>query len=94
MAPGIFGCFVPGEPLHAGCLMVLSTVEVNPQSEFHWRGALDVLAPSRYNVAIARGDGNGAVDARCGGGEIEGQFLGTLPTMNISRVLVVSSAQL
>jgi len=28
--PGIFGCFVPGEPLHAGCLMVLSTAEVNP----------------------------------------------------------------
>jgi hypothetical protein len=27
MAPGIFGYFVPGEALYAGCLMVLSTAE-------------------------------------------------------------------
>ena len=29
---------------------------------------------------MARGDGNGAVDACCGGGEIKGQFLGSLAT--------------
>ena len=87
--PGIFGYFVPGEPLHAGCLMVLSTVEVNPQSEFHRRDALDVFAPGRDSVAMARGDGNGAVDARRGGSEIKGQLLGTLPTMDVSQVLVL-----
>ncbi len=45
MYPGIFGYFVLGEPLHASCLMILSTAEVNPQGEFHRRGALDVFAP-------------------------------------------------
>jgi hypothetical protein len=89
MHPGVFGYFVPGEPLHAGCLMVLSTAEVNPQSELHRRGALDVFAPGRDSVVMTRGDGNGAVDARCGGSEIEGQFLGSLPTMNIGRVLAL-----
>ena len=38
---------------------------------------------------MARGDGNGAVDARRGGSEIESQLLGTLPTMDIGRVLVL-----
>jgi len=32
---------------------------------------------------MARGDGNGTVDARRGGGEIEGQLLGTLSTMDV-----------
>ena len=88
MQPGVFGHLVPGEPVHAGCLMVLSTAEVKPQSEFHRGSTSDVFAPGRDSVAMARGDGNGAVDARRGGREIKGQFLGTLPTMNIGRVLV------
>jgi hypothetical protein len=37
---------------------------------------------------MARGEGNGAVDARRGGSEIEGQLLGTLPTMDVGWVLV------
>ena len=88
MHPSIFGHFVPGKPLHAGCLMVLSTAEVNPQGELHRRGALDMFAPGRDSVAMARGDGNGAVDTRRGSSEIKGQLLRTLPTMDISRVLV------
>jgi hypothetical protein len=87
--PGIFGHFVPGEPLYAGCLMVLSTAEVNAQGELHWRSALNVFAPGRDSIAMARGDGNGAVDARCGGGEIEGQLLGPLATMDVSDIFVL-----
>jgi hypothetical protein len=68
--------------------MVLSTAEVKPQSELHRGSTSDVFAPGRDRVAMARGDGNGTVDARRGGGEIKGQLLGTLPTMNISKVLV------
>jgi hypothetical protein len=86
--PAIFGYFVPREPLYTGCLRTLSTAEVNPQSEFHRGSTSDVFAPGRDSVAMARGDGNGAVDACRGGGEIKGQFLGTLPTMNISGVCV------
>jgi hypothetical protein len=68
--------------------MVLSTAEVNPQGELHRRGALDVFAPGRDDIAMARDGGNSAVDARRGGGEIKGQLLGTLPTMDVGRVLV------
>jgi hypothetical protein len=88
MHPGIFSYFVPGEPLHAGCLMVLSTAEVNPQSENHRRSTSDVLAPSRDSVAMTRGDGNGAVDASRGGSEIKGQFLGTLAAMHVGDIFV------
>jgi hypothetical protein len=34
------------------------------------------------------GDGNGAVDARCGGSEIEGQLLGALAAMHVSDIFV------
>jgi hypothetical protein len=91
--PSIFGCFVPGEPLYAGCLMVPSTAEVNPQSEFDWRGALDMFTPGRDSVAMARGNGNSAVDARRGSSEIEGQLLGTLSTMDVGRVLILVEAR-
>jgi hypothetical protein len=86
--PGIFGYFVPEEPLYAGCPRVLTTAEVKPQSENHRGSTSDVLAPGRDSVAMSRGDGNGTVDTRRGGSEIKGQLLGTLPTMNITRVLV------
>jgi hypothetical protein len=69
--------------------MVLSTAEVNPQSELHWRGALDVFTPGRDSVAMAKGNGNGAVDARRGGRKVEGQLLGTLSTMDVGWVLVL-----
>jgi hypothetical protein len=37
---------------------------------------------------MARGDGNGAVDAGRGGGEIKGQLLGTLAATHVSDIFI------